>query len=443
MRGMGSIRSMDLVRFSLRKKIWVFFTAMLVPTVLVALVGLILSQRVIEKLQRSIQAGEEEVLPAIQQQNRINMAIMPPNDYLGTGDPGQVLRFDSLATEVDRGFEEIARVSSNDPMEKRLIQEAIGFWVVARHEAMSLSGIHQPAGNPEAVKHMALMDFYAGRAAKSLGEVFILSQSERKKDLADANRSNDRMKLGMILILVGGLGAGAGSVFFLNRNVMVPLRSLSEGARCLAEGNLDHHIEISTGDELEDLALEFNRMATSLRGSHAALQHLAIHDGLTGLVNHREFYLRLNEEFSRSKRHGRPITLVMLDVDHFKKFNDLHGHPQGDLALKLIASAIKECARKSDLVARYGGEEFAVLLPETSLEEGLELGLRVQKKVSESMPEMSRLMRKDKIEVTLSIGMAAFPSEASTPEELVHVADERLFTAKNRGRNQICGPGRG
>jgi len=287
------------------------------------------------------------------------------------------------------------------------------------------------------------MDFYAGRAVKSLGEVFILSQSERKKDLADANRSNDQMKLGMILIVVGGLGAGVGSVFFLNRNVMVPLRSLSEGARRLAEGNLDHHIEISTGDELEELALEFNQMATALRGSHAELQHLAIHDGLTGLVNHREFYLRLNEEFSRSKRHKRPITLLMMDVDHFKKFNDLHGHPQGDLALKLIAAAIKECARKSDLVARYGGEEFAVLLPETSLEEGLELGLRVQKKVSESMPEIGRLTRKEKIEVTLSIGMAAFPNEASTPEELVRVADERLFTAKNRGRNQICGSGKG
>lgn len=219
---------------------------------------------------------------------------------------------------------------------------------------------------------------------------------------------------------------------------MVPLRSLSEEARRLAEGNLGHQIEISTGDELEALALEFNRMAAALRDSHGALQHLVIHDGLTGLVNHREFYLRLNEEFSRSKRHKRPMALMMLDVDHFKKFNDLYGHQRGDLALKMIAAAIKESARKSDLVARYGGEGFAVLLPETSLEEALELGLRIQKKTSELTPEMGEITGKGKTKVTLSVGMASFPKDASTAEELVRTADELLFVARNRGRNQIC-----
>ena len=159
------------------------------------------------------------------------------------------------------------------------------------------------------------------------------------------------------------------------------------------------------------------------------MQHMAETDALTGVANRRTFETTLAHEISRAKRHGEPLTLVMVDVDHFKKFNDTQGHREGDRALKEVADALVSHSRDFDTVARYGGEEFAVILPACSSKESLIAGERLRGAVS-AIGELAR-------PVTASAGAATFPTHAADAESLIKAADEALYESKRTGRNRV------
>ncbi|GIK53858.1 MAG: hypothetical protein BroJett014_28310 [Planctomycetota bacterium] len=158
-------------------------------------------------------------------------------------------------------------------------------------------------------------------------------------------------------------------------------------------------------------------------------------DSLTGLYNHGHFQETLRAEIERARRYGQPLSVVMLDIDHFKKFNDSYGHQTGDNVLRQTAQVLTAGVRVTDLAARYGGEEFALLLPHTSLEHAIDLAERtcagVARKVVVAGPKGERLG------VTASFGVATFPVHAQSAAELVSLADEALYMAKKNGRNQV------
>jgi diguanylate cyclase (GGDEF)-like protein len=164
------------------------------------------------------------------------------------------------------------------------------------------------------------------------------------------------------------------------------------------------------------------------------LQQLAITDPVTGLTNHRFFQERIREETDRSNRHGRVYSLIMIDVDHFKKFNDRFGHPEGDRALAHIARLLKKATRTADSVSRYGGEEFAMLLPETAKQAAFEVADRIRRDLenapiggSKDSPHM----------ITLSLGVASFPSDGKSADQVIRAADQALYQAKEKGRNRV------
>ncbi|MCC6573463.1 MAG: diguanylate cyclase [Planctomycetes bacterium] len=158
-------------------------------------------------------------------------------------------------------------------------------------------------------------------------------------------------------------------------------------------------------------------------------------DSLTRLYNHGHFQDQLKIELERSRRYSYPVSLIMLDIDHFKKFNDNFGHQTGDLVLKQMALVLAAGLRVSDVVARYGGEEFAMLLPQTSHENAVELATRlcagVSRKVVVQGPKGERL------NVTASFGVATYPQHAAEPAALVSIADDALYAAKDQGRNRV------
>lgn len=166
-------------------------------------------------------------------------------------------------------------------------------------------------------------------------------------------------------------------------------------------------------------------------------RRLAVRDGLTGLFNRRYFLEQFEAEFDRSRRHGHPLSFLILDVDHFKKINDQHGHQTGDRVLVEVARALEQAVRKSDLVARYGGEEFVVLLPETAAEGAREVGERCRQDVEKL--KLSEPGAED-LGVTVSLGLAQYPvnsAGAGRVDDLVHQADQALYQAKQSGRNRL------
>ncbi len=160
---------------------------------------------------------------------------------------------------------------------------------------------------------------------------------------------------------------------------------------------------------------------------------LAIRDGLTGLYNHRHFQEQLSEELKQTEAKGASLSLLLLDIDRFKKLNDKYGHPAGDEVLKGLARTLQRNSRERDIVARYGGEEFALILPATELESGLKIG----EVLRESVEKACFIVDKDSLRITVSVGLATYPEQTKTKEDLIGLADTALYRAKQEGRNRV------
>ena len=186
---------------------------------------------------------------------------------------------------------------------------------------------------------------------------------------------------------------------------------------------------IATQAELNRRNDQLRDQQEKLRLANEQLQALATTDGLTGLKNHRTFKERLAEEFERATRYHLPLSLILLDVDRFKSFNDTHGHPAGDEVLKRVARHLTESTRSTDLVARYGGEEFAVLLPFTHAQAALALAERTCTAIAGAAWELRA--------VTASFGVATVNADTLTSALLVKLADDALYRSKQTGRNRV------
>lgn len=163
------------------------------------------------------------------------------------------------------------------------------------------------------------------------------------------------------------------------------------------------------------------------------MEVMATTDGLTGLSNHRHFQELLAREIDRSRRYGPPVSLLLLDIDHFKAFNDTYGHPVGDLVLKEVAACIRSAIRTTDYAARYGGEEFAVIMPETQLENCAITPERIRSTIENHLIDsMGKALQ-----VKVSVGVATFPVQATTPQQLIACADKALYYSKENGRNRV------
>lgn len=168
---------------------------------------------------------------------------------------------------------------------------------------------------------------------------------------------------------------------------------------------------------------------------HETIYAMMISDGLTGAYNKRFLVESLDRELVRSHRHGRPVSLVMFDVDFFKTVNDTHGHLAGDAVLREISLRVHSNVRKDEIFARYGGEEFAVLLPETSLDEAFAFAERLRRTVADTPVSADGV----DIPVTISLGIAHTPGDDElSPTALIADADRHLYEAKRAGRNRVC-----
>ena len=192
-----------------------------------------------------------------------------------------------------------------------------------------------------------------------------------------------------------------------------------------------------TQDDLRLLNILLDLVDTALVNARlfSQTQELAITDGLTGAYRRQPFMDYLERELARSLRSGEPLSVLMLAIDDFKRYNDAFGHTAGDVVLKMVAELARNSTPPHGLTARYGGEEFAVLLPKIARSQAIEIAERIRGLVTERVHVGSQLPRTS---VTVSIGVASFPEDGQVELELIRRADQRLYEAKRAGKNRVC-----
>ncbi|MBP2293916.1 GGDEF domain-containing protein [Azospirillum rugosum] len=172
---------------------------------------------------------------------------------------------------------------------------------------------------------------------------------------------------------------------------------------------------------------------TALKESEERLRQLSITDPLTGVFNRRHFFDVAEQELARARRYGRAISLLALDIDHFKRINDTHGHAVGDEALRLFADACRGILRSNDLLGRMGGEEFAILLPETDMAGARMVAERIRSRTA----ELAVASGTGDVSITVSIGVSSCRSGERSVDAMLSCADEALYLAKAAGRNRV------
>jgi len=212
----------------------------------------------------------------------------------------------------------------------------------------------------------------------------------------------------------------------------IPLISFGQthGVLCLhsSERNAFRESDLQSLESVADIC------ASSIQNAHYVqrVKQLAYLDGLTGIFNRRYFELRIVEEFERARRHGAGFSVVMADIDDFKKLNDDFGHLLGDEVLRQVSSLFHQQLRKIDVVCRYGGEEFAILLSQTNEQQAMAVAEKLRRMMADwNFPGVPRA-------VTISAGVAVFPEHGKTRNDIMQSADSALYAAKQGGRNRVC-----
>lgn len=239
------------------------------------------------------------------------------------------------------------------------------------------------------------------------------------------------------------------------RTITRPLETLTRATERLASGDLSVRSTVTTQDEVGDLSHAFNAMGEQLEERDRSLstalrelehrqqellalnqeaRYLADHDPVTGLLNHRAFHQRLEQETKRAQRGFQEFSVIMMDLDNFKLFNDTYGHPAGDRVLREIASVLSETVRASDVLGRYGGDEFVAVIPET----GAEGAIRMAERVRLAMAGHAFVPRNGQaVPIQMSFGIAAYPRDGQSSHELISCADVNLYRSKLHGGDLI------
>lgn len=383
------------------------------------------------------EATAEEARLKLEPVHHLELAIVKANlavhHYLVNGDPKAPDRFYQAREEIENGFR-AQREPPYGQAEQEVLEQAYRAWNVMQEAAGRIFDPGAPRTDTAAMENMERLMAYAREALTHLegsyDSAFVAIQVQERHTIGIQHRS---------MLIVAAVFAASILIFIVAgmtvcRRVLRPINQLEAAALRLGDGDLALRMPVESDDELGRLAGAFNVMAAKVEENRAALEFMTVRDGLTGLYNHSEFIHQVEAEAGRTLRHGRPLSLLLLDVDHFKQVNDTYGHVAGDMVLQAVAKVLVDQTRPSDYAARYGGEEFAVLLPETEPAAARLVAERIRTAIAALAVDTPA----GGVRVTASVGIAAYPPANIPVSHFVDAADRALYAAKRAGRDRVC-----
>jgi diguanylate cyclase (GGDEF)-like protein len=384
-------------------------------------------------VESNLEENLEELAPILGLERLVYRMERDLYDYLASPEPDRARSLMQLGSEMDALFVQAVNAPYGLEGERHAVNTAHSEWRQGYVVARDLFGDLTRKIPPRSDK-VSLLGGHLERVVLSLEQMRAIAYSELEERATHTQDAVSRARLVTLVAMGLGVALALAMTLTLLYSVFARIGRLEEGTARLAEGDLSTRIEVGTADELGHFGATFNTMAEHMEHAYTDLQKKATRDSLTGLDNHAEFQRRLAEELSRSQRYHHPLSLLLLDVDHFKEINDHHGHQCGDEVLRTLALVLRQQGRPADHLARYGGEEFVVILPEIGHEGAMVSAERIRQAVAESSLTWAN---GEKVAVTVSIGVASFPNHGDTPGELIKRADKAMYLAKQAGRN-LC-----
>lgn len=409
---------------------------MTIPLLAIAIGSYLSFERAINTFENSESRRLEELFPLDRLEDSLMKASRLLKDTNDSRNGQSKDNFEILSQEIDQTFTQLLRTPSQLAERRSLILSIHREWQETKGKRKQLATDLTPTNRAsqgrlrsQINQHLEIAIDDIRRLNKLLTNFQMIDNQNRATEIKQQVRS------ATILTGMATIFMGMGSAYFLARSILKPLQRLNVGVARFGKGDLSHRIHLETGDELEQLASTINWMAENLEKNQQALTELATMDVLTGVFNRREFNRRLTIEIERSRREGHSVSLLMVDIDYFKKINDTYGHQSGDDALRHVSALIQAEVRPGDLPARYGGEEFAVILPYADSNDAFVVAERLRSLIA---AQDIAIQDGQTIKATASLGCSTFPTDAETEESLMAEADAALYRAKRSGRNQVC-----
>ena len=427
--------------FSLRKKLYLSFLIIIVLFLITAIVSTFLSQRIV-KLTHNILLSESR-LEVVQ---RLNLFARTTNDNGAHFLLAPVYIEEDFKSRFETSIrymhEELTKLSAitTEPKSLEQINNFKVKWMAYVVDSKNILSLKKDGLVAEAQERFTKDSF--DPIAFSLHSFYVTEQSQIASFKTEIENSGKTIRTVNLITALFAILLSLLIAIILSNYLIRRIQLLKTSAQTVAKGDLQiPDLHFKGMDELTELANAFNSMTHALRSvidSNQFLQQLSSRDGLTGIANRRSYDETLEREWERLSLVSKPISLILFDIDYFKKFNDLYGHQAGDTCLKQVASVLQEpVVGSGNFAARYGGEEFTVLLPDQTMEEAIQVAERIlaslaDKRIPHDGSEVSHL-------VTLSVGISTLTTTVSgQPGILLLQADQAMYEAKRNGRNQIC-----
>lgn len=406
--------------------------AMLVPLVGLGVGTFVCIESAVKGFEKTATEVDKEMFRLTRLQTLIVQASIPAKDYHYRGNIAKRDRFVHLGQEIDNIFADVlGRATFGMPQEQALVRAAQNKWQQARTLSEAVFAHSHSIGHRGAVQDIECVQDHTDQAVEFLDHAYNMRHQELVEDLAHAQV----VKWQGLLIVATSFGLGLGTFvvasFILTRSILLPLSVLKGGMSRFGEGDLSQRLNLTTGDELEEVAVTFNLMASNLEQSQIALKELANIDKLTGLPNRALFMNRLDLAVLRAKKCSDYVFAVFfVDLDRFKLINDKLGHMAGDELLIAIGRRLIRCVRDEDTVARLGGDEFALLLNDIK---DVSQATYIAERIKHELMKPFNLSG-HQVFTSASIGVILGSKADGRLDDILHNADIAMYHAKALGK---------